>query len=68
MAMSEPLPELLDRAHLQRELGVSRHVAEALMRRLPTVHLEGVRKVYCRRQDVLAYLNERTFQKDEVPA
>jgi hypothetical protein len=66
--VSEPLPELLDAKALQRELGVTRAAAEALMRKLPTVTIEGLRKVYVRRDDVARYLNQRTFAKDQVPA
>ena len=66
--MSERLPELLDAKRLQAELGVTRAAAEAIMRRLPVVQVEGLRKVYVRRSDVHAYLEARTFAKDEVPA
>jgi hypothetical protein len=66
--VNEPLPELLDAKRLQGELGITRAAAEALMRRLPTVTIEGLRKVYVRRSDVTRYLEERTFAKDEVPA
>jgi hypothetical protein len=66
--MSEPLPELLDARHLAAELGVTRAAAEAIMRRLPVVSIEGLRKVYVRRDDVHRYLEERTFDKREVPA
>jgi hypothetical protein len=38
------------------------------MRRLLTVQIERVRKVYVRRSDVAAYLESRTFAKDQVPA
>jgi hypothetical protein len=38
------------------------------MRRLPVVQIEGLRKTYCRRSDVAAYLEARTFGKQEVPA
>ena len=65
--MKEPLPQLLDAKALQAELGVTRAAAEAIMRRLPVVSFEGLRKVYVRRADVHRYLNERTFVKDEVP-
>jgi hypothetical protein len=51
-----------------RETGLSRAGAEALMRRVPTVEIEGLRKVYVRRGDVAAYLEARTFMKDKVPA
>jgi hypothetical protein len=66
--MSESLPELLDVKALRAELGVSRAAAEALMRRLPIVQIEGLRKVYVRRSDVAGYLEARTFGKGEVPA
>ena len=65
--MTERLPELLDAKRLQIELGVTRAAAEALMRRLPIVQIEGLRKVYVRRDHVVRYLDERTFSKAEVP-
>jgi hypothetical protein len=66
--VSERLPELLDAKKLQAELGVTRAAAEAIMRRLPIVQIEGLRKSYVRRQDVLNYLEQRTFANDQVPA
>jgi hypothetical protein len=66
--MSEPLPELLDAKRLAAELGVTRAAAEAIMRRLPVVSIEGLRKTYVRREDVRRYLEQRTFAKDRVPA
>jgi hypothetical protein len=65
--VSEPLPELLDCKRLQRELGVTRAAAEAIMRQLPVVSIEGLRKVYVKRSDVVSYLDERTFANHEVP-
>ena len=62
--MTEPLPELLDAKKLQVELGVTRAVAEKLMRRLPLVVFEDVRKVYVRRQDVAALIESSTVEKD----
>jgi hypothetical protein len=62
----EPLPELLDAKHLTDELGVTRAAAEAIMRQLPIVQFEGLRKVYVRRGDVSRLLEERTFEKNEV--
>jgi hypothetical protein len=62
------LPELLDCKGLQTELRVTRAAAEAIMRKLPTVEIEGLRKTYCRREDVVRYLEARTFAKDEVPS
>ena len=66
--MSERLPQLLDAKALRLELCVTRAAAEAIMRQIPTVHVEGFRKVYVRRDDVRRYLEARTFGKDEVPA
>jgi hypothetical protein len=66
--VSEPLPELLDAKALRAELGVTRAAAEAIMRRLPVVQIEDLRKTYVRRSDVAAYLERRTFTNDQVPA
>jgi hypothetical protein len=64
----EPLPELLDAKHLASELGVTRAAAEAIMRQLPVVQFEGLRKVYVRRGDVRRLLEERTFTKGQCAA
>ncbi len=64
--MTELLPELLDARHLAAELGVTRAAAEAIMRRLPVVQVEGLRKTYVRRSDVAAYLEAHTFANDQV--
>ncbi len=66
--MNDRLPELLDAKAVQRELGITRAAAEAVMRQVPTVQIEGLRKSYVRRADVAAYLEARTFGKDQVPA
>jgi hypothetical protein len=58
--VSEPLPELLDAKHLAAELGVTRAAAEAIMRRLPKVEIDGLRKVFVRRADVERLLAEST--------
>jgi hypothetical protein len=63
LPMVEALPELLDAKKLQAELGVTRAVAEKLMRRLPLVVFEDVRKVYVRRQDVAALVDSSTVEK-----
>jgi hypothetical protein len=65
--MSERLPELLDAKALRLELGVSRAAAERIMRQLPSVQFPNLRKVFVRREDVARLIEERTFQKDEVP-
>lgn len=66
--MTDRLPELLDCKALRAELGVTRAAAEAIMRQIPTVQIDGLRKVYVRRYDVAGYLAARTFTKDEVPS
>ena len=66
--MTDRLPELLDCKALRDELGISRAAAEAIMRHLPVVQIDGLRKVYVRRGDVARYLDSRTFAKDQVPA
>jgi hypothetical protein len=58
--MTDALPELLDAKRLQVELGVTRAVAEKLMRRLPLVVFKDVRKVYVRRPDVAALIEAST--------
>jgi hypothetical protein len=65
--VNEGLPELLDAKKLQAELGVTRAVAEKLMRRLPLVVFEDVRKVYVRRADVAALIDVSTVAKDSRP-
>jgi hypothetical protein len=54
------LPKLIDGAGLQRELGVKRAAAEAIMRQLPKVQIPGVKKVYVRRVDVDNLLQRNT--------
>jgi hypothetical protein len=64
--VTEPLPELLDCKALMAELGVTRAAAEAIMRRLDVVQVEGLRKVYVKRAAVAALLEESTYSKDQV--
>jgi hypothetical protein len=54
------LPELLDAKRLAAELGVTRAAAESIMRRLPKVEIEGLRKVFVKRDDVERLLAEST--------
>jgi len=56
--MSDPLPQLLDAKHLAAELGVTRASAEAIMRKLPKVEIDGLRKVFVKRTDVERLLAE----------
>ena len=64
----DALPQLLDCKSLQAELGVTRAAAEAIMRQLPTVQFENLRKTYVKREDVQRLLASRTFSKQEVAA
>jgi hypothetical protein len=57
------LLSLLDAKALQAELGVTRATAEAIMRRLPTVQPDCVRKVFVKRSDVAAYIDAMTAQR-----
>lgn len=54
------LTGLYDCARLARELGISRRAAEAIMRKLPKVQLDGLRKVYVKGSDVETYIETRT--------
>jgi len=58
--MSGLLPELLDARKLAGELGVTRAVAEKVMRSLPVVEFPGIRKVYVRRDHLADYLDRCT--------
>jgi hypothetical protein len=66
--VTERLPELLDCKALRGELGVSRAAAEAIMRRLPVVQVEGLRKTFVWREDVRRYLESRTFSNEQAPS
>ena len=57
--VTERLPALMDCTQIQQELGVKRAFAEALMRGCPKITVEGVRKVYVKRTDVLRELERR---------
>ena len=54
------LPALLDCRGIMEETGVKRHTAEQIMRAIPKVTVDGVRKVYVRREDVLRYIEDHT--------
>jgi hypothetical protein len=58
--VNDPLPQLLDAKHLAAELGVTRASAEAIMRKLPKVEIDGLRKVFVRRADVQRLLEAST--------
>jgi hypothetical protein len=58
--MADGLPQLIDAKHLAAELGVTRASAEAIMRKLPKVEIDGLRKVFVRRADVQRLLEAST--------
>jgi hypothetical protein len=66
--VSDALPQLLDCKRIMAETGLTRAAVEQVMRTLPTVQFIGLRKVYARRDDVLAEIERRTFTKDQVAA
>lgn len=59
MSTTEKPPVLLDCRGIQEELGIGRAPAEAIMRHVPKVHLDGVRRVYVFREDVMRYLERK---------
>jgi hypothetical protein len=61
----ETLPAFCTRADLE-SLGFGRRAVDALFRAIPVVSLPGVRRVYLRRQDVEAYLEQHTYTADEL--
>jgi hypothetical protein len=58
--VADRLPQLLDAKHLAGELGITRASAEAIMRKLPKVEIEGLRKVFVKRGDVERLLEAST--------
>ena len=54
-----PLPELIDRAGIVAELGVTRAAAEQIMRQLTLIEFEGLRKVYVDRAELAALIASR---------
>jgi hypothetical protein len=59
------LPDLIDRKGLEA-LGLGRRAVDAIVRACPVVAIPGVRRVYLRRADVAAFLEECTFHDDRV--
>jgi hypothetical protein len=53
---------------VQAELGITRAAAECLMRQVPTVQFAGLRKSYCKRDDLARLVEARTFSKGQVPS
>lgn len=60
--------KLMDVATIARELGVSRSVAEKIVRQLPKVKLPDIAKVYVKRVDVDRYLETHTVDVVSVTA
>jgi hypothetical protein len=64
---ARPLPDgLLDARAVMRKLGVTRAAAERIMRRLPLVTPEELRKVYVRADDLAEYLDRCTTEPGEM--
>lgn len=54
------LPRLVDCKGIQDELGITQHAAEAMMRQLKKVKVDGLAKVWVYREDLLRLLDEST--------
>jgi hypothetical protein len=54
------LPQLIDRAGIQAELGVTSAAAEKIMQRLDKVRIEGLRKTFVRRGDLERLVRDST--------
>jgi hypothetical protein len=54
------LPALIDCKTIQVELGVTRAAAEAMMRKLEKVEVDGLRKAYVKRVDLERLIREST--------
>lgn len=63
--MTDPLPQLLDVNGVRAELGVTRGVAEALMRDLEKIRIG--RRVFVKRTDVHHAIEERTLTPQGFP-
>lgn len=66
VSASTALPELLDRKRFAAETGLPRSAIDVIFRHCPVVALPGHRKVYVRRADVSAYLDQHTFRDDRI--
>jgi len=53
----------MDNRQIREELGITEAAADAIMRQLDTIKPAGVRKLYVRRSDVLAYLKASTTRR-----
>jgi hypothetical protein len=58
--MTEKLPDLLSVSMICKETKLKRAGAEALMRQLPKVRIEGHKAAYVKRCDLERYLEEHT--------
>ena len=61
--MRAELPELMSCRQIREELGVTRAIAEAVMRQLEKVRFPGSRRVYVRRRDVGRLIEESTVNE-----
>ena len=51
---------LLDCRGIQEYLGIGRYSAEGLMRKLPKIQVDGVKKVWVKKEDLDRLLEEST--------
>jgi hypothetical protein len=61
-----PLPSLVDRKQIQLETGLGRAAIDAVFRQVPVVVIPGCRKVFAKREDVMALIERSTFNRDRV--
>jgi hypothetical protein len=61
----EDLPAFCTRADLEA-LGLGRRVTDGLFRALPIVSFPDVRRMFLRREDVLAYVEQHTYRSDQL--
>jgi hypothetical protein len=66
--VSERLPALMDCKAVMAEMGVTRSVAESVMRRLPLVEFPGIRKAFVTRADLAAFVEACTRREGRVPS
>ena len=59
------IPTDLDRAAVRRLYGLTRVDVDRIFERLPVINIPGSRKVYVRRDDLEAYLEEHTYPPSE---
>lgn len=67
MSTLERLPEMVSVKDIVEEMGQTRAFAEAIMRHVPVFHIPDFDKKTAKRSDVLAFIDQHTLTKDQVP-